>query len=1134
MRKIKYIILAIILSVPGCGMTVQAQTVLYDYTHPDGELLHHGFWTEDSGTMDWQKTKGLRLECYLDGRQEEMFQVSFTSKQQVTGKATVAISGKGWQTVMIPWNRFDVSAAQLNSALHYMKTVRVESASGSKKTKVRNVTAVKGTQVALEAEVRGLSARAGEQVVYQLKVSNLTDKTQSVVLSVPTKGWEMMASTITPSVFKLSPGGEQECEVTVAINKNLPAGNREHQTVQAIVNGVAYVTDKIDFVTAVSLPAPNILLTQERWDEVREKATRYEWARQAKDDYLKKADQWVVPDIATRPSGDNDQLGPHLFHTPEEHNLMASAISFQLTGEKKYAEKVALFMRRLCDPDRGYLRTLRGCSQSFVQEGHFFQHIAMAYDAVLPSGVFTQEEKAQVEAVFRRFIDVVRLQEEQGAINNWKLSEMCGALYCALVLQDWSIVEELLYHPSMIVDHLSHGVMNDGFWYECSVGYNVWCATEFSQAALALEPWGEDLIHRQVPLGATPWYSLMPNLKKGDGIYGVNFHKWGPVTKNAVCIKDMWDAIPRFADYRGVMFAVNDAQETLVGGESYELAYYLYRDPEYAAIIRRGGKRDLLYGVPELPETESVMDRQSAYADNIGIINLRSQTPDRPQREQLQAYLHYGTHGGFHGHFDRVSLLGIMRYGRSFFNPEMVWYGYPSYMYKFYVQTSMDKNMVVVDDKMQLPRESSRKLYYSGKRMQAAMVETVAPWANPPYGGMEYDWAGGISFSQKMWDEGRSIHESSDHPRYGEITDETEPVTQRRLMVVTDDYIVLSDYLRGEQEHTFDNLFQMKGFQSLTAERKDSLRHDGQMVPDCRSAAQFITDCQWWRTQGTTTALFSTGFGKDYDNEGNRCPNSEDGPLHIHVTTAWPHTNEIMIGTQPEPISVQKQVVYTILGDGKVLAEGKSGVWILGEQPIDVDVSGIMKLILRLEVTGSKKNTLFWGDAHVVTTNGETVWLKDLPLQTHQVLPTLADSRDYEGGDVKIAGRLMPRSLPAQPQDGNGMSEIEIDLSQMAASRLRVTLGGDYPIGDETPRRRTLAIRSKGKSARFLTIVEPFESACVVERVEASDADHLTVWLKDGRQQTIVISGLEGDGNHAVVTLTEEKNGVLVAKETTK
>jgi hypothetical protein len=1119
MIKMKKLILLAL----GCctALMLDAQTVIYQYAHPDGKKIHHGFWTVDTGAMDWQQTKGLRLECFSDGKQSEQLEVSFASSNKVTGKAIIALSGKGWQRVMIPWNRFDTNSAELVAALRCVKSVCVKSLIGGKSMKVRQVEALKGDKVALEAVVKGRSADAGNKVVYTFTATNVTDQPLSIAFSVPTKGWEMMTSEIEPAVLTLNSGEQRECKLTVSIREGLPVGNREHQKVQAIINGVANETDQIEFVTAVRLPAPNILLTQNRWDEVREKVKHYDWAMKAQKDYINKADKWTVPQIATRLSGDNDQLGPHIFRTPEEHGLMAAAISYQLTGERCYAEKVLNFMRRLCDSERGYLKTLRGCSQSFVQEGHFFQHIAMAYDAVLPSGVFTDTDKQQIEAVFRKFIDVVRLQEEQGGINNWKLSEMCGALYCALALQDWSLAEELLYHPSMIVDHLSHGVMNDGFWYECSVGYNVWCATEFSQVALAIEPWGEDLIHRKVPMGATPWYSLMPDFKKGAAIYGVNFHKWGPVTKNSVCIKDMWDAIPRFADYRGVMFAVNDAQETLVAGESYELAYYLYRDPEYAAIIRRGNSRDLLYGVPELPEVESLMDKHSAYADNIGIINLRSQKKDRPQREQIQAYLHYGTHGGFHGHFDRASFLGMMRYGRSFFNPEMIWYGYPSYMYKFYVQASMDKNMVVVDDKMQLPRESYRRLFQSGEKVQAAMVETVSPWANPPYGGMEYDWANGMTFQQKMWSEGRSIREAEDHPAYGAITDETEPITQRRLMVVTDDYIVLADYLKGEHEHCYDNLFQMKGFEGLDAKQKTMLRHDGQMVADCRSAAQFITDCQWWQTEGTVLARFSTGFGKGYDNEGNRCPFSEDGPLHINVLSAWPRQAEVMVGTQPEPIDVQQQVSWQVLGDGQVLAEGKCGIWILGEQQIDVPLHGVHQLSLRLKTAGAKRNTLFWGNGILTLAGGDHVKLTDLSMTTDNIQTVPSAGKDYYGGPIKIAGMPMADALPAQPKEEMSESEIDIDVSSIKAERLQVVLGGDFPLGDEAPRRKTLAIRSRGKEARFLTVVEPYEQTAMVERVEAADANHLTVWLKDGRLQEIIIAGMDGDGSKANVKLVE-------------
>ena len=61
----------------------------------------------------------------------------------------------------------------------------------------------------------------------------------------------------------------------------------------------------------------------------------------------------------------------------------------------------------------------------------------------------------------------------------------------------------------------------------------------------------------------------------------------------------------------------------------------------------------------------------------------------------------------------------------------------------------------------------------------------------------------------------------------------------RKLGLVTDDYIVIADYLKTEKPHTFNNLFQMKGFQEPDAPGEKFLRHDVQFNPDTRMSAQF-------------------------------------------------------------------------------------------------------------------------------------------------------------------------------------------------------------------------------------------------------------------------------------------------------
>jgi hypothetical protein len=333
---------------------------------------------------------------------------------------------------------------------------------------------------------------------------------------------------------------------------------------------------------------------------------------------------------------------------------------------------------------------------------------------------------------------------------------------------------------------------------------------------------------------------------------------------------------------------------------------------------------------------------------------LRSTAEGKPARERIQAVLTYGDHGWFHGHFDNVSLGHLSRYGRSFFNPEMVWYGYPSYMYKFYVQTSVSKNMVVVDEKQQEPAPNERVLFHAGKMMQASAVQTETRWSNPPYGGMRYDEK--KTFAEKVFEEGRSVPIPADAPPYGAVTGYTEPILQRRLMLVTDDYVVLADYLKADKEHTFENLFQMKGFQSLEAADKTLARHTGQWNPDAVGSAQFVTDCDWYAVTAPARGSYQFRWGEGADNAGTRT-DGEPGVLNMDVHTLWPPRHEIMIGTVPETHNVQRQVSYAVRADGKVLIEGKSGVWILGEKAIDVPLQGVKSLELETQTDATKPAT---------------------------------------------------------------------------------------------------------------------------------------------------------------------------------
>jgi hypothetical protein len=1128
------------------------------FARPDGPrgFIKHGFRMENDGASDWTDFYGVRFDVRLtDDHPIELavaLDAAIANGPDRLVPAKVDVAGTGWHSVTLPWSAFAFPQAG-TGFLRFGKGVQITADGPAETIGLRDVRVVRAATVALTADVRGKPADAGAAATYPLHLTNCTDRPQAVVVSPVLHGWETMTATVEPSSVQLPPGASADVTVRVAVGDRVPPGGHEPQVIQAVANGDAASAGVVSMVTTRSLPHPYIFHTVARWREVRDKVARYPWAGAAQDKLVATADRWEVPEVARAPNNDpNDTYGPNLFQTPQENNVLAAGFSWQLTHDRKYAEKVATFLRRLSSPVDGYPTTLRACSQSQVQEGHFFQHMAMAYDMIADAGVLSDADRDQIETTFRLLMGTIERLAENGSINNWNLSEDCGAFYCALALQDLSRADRFFAGPSGIRDQLAKGTMDDGWWYECSISYNMWCASEFTQVGLAYQPFGFNFTSDWVPASYSPDVMLASILSGGNGVespqpwmkgkpFGMDPTLYGPTRRPYRTITDLWDSLLPFIDYRGVMFGVNDSTENKVagnrsevGGQPFEIAYYAFRDPRYAAIIQRGGgARDLLYGVPELPAHTPETFRDDAYADNVGLAMLRSQTVGRPIREQIQAVLHYGTHGWAHGHYDRTDLLSLMRYGRSFWNPENDWWGYEPFMYKFFVQTSVNHNMVVVDQKMQQATPGQRLLWHAGHAFQATAVQTTARWSNPPYGGMVYDYVPVKTFAEKADREGKYVPIPATQPAYGTLTDFTEPVLQRRLMVVTDDYVLLADHLKGTQPHTFDDLLQLKGFLGLDGGDKRFLRHDAQWNPDPVGSAQFVTDCDWYAVNAPSVARFAERFGPGSGELPGRSIGNDPGVLKLAVHTLWPPRQQVMVAAVPEDHDTGKRLAYAVRGDGKLLAQGQFGAWILGKGTVDVPLAGVQHLDLETRAEGSKRPTLFWAAARVVTKDGKQVPLNTLPVTYDNVLPTPATDRDYAGGPVKIAGEPYVDVLPAEPDDAAKPGVVRVDLSGLDAVRLTCVVGSDYPVGDESPRRKVYAVRSQGTDATFVTLIEPYEDQPMVKSASAVAPGTVRVQLADGRVQTIDIGHLDGDGTDLAVTLTETEANTVLRTEST-
>lgn len=1107
-----------------------------------------GFLNFDESTRDWRAFYGIAADIYVPQKKEISFRITLTTPKaklrQTILRAFHAdfLLSEGWHHVVLPWTVFSISDRQIG-ALKYINGLKIDGALLDQNgtglnnevvgIRLRNVRLVKAEQVALNTPVNGKSVNDGQTADYNVQVINCSDSIQTIKLQQQEQPFSVMKVNIVPATFTLRPGTSAVAKVSVEVPKGiLPPGGHEIQCIQAICNGRAANT--LQLITARQYPHPYIIHTEEGWADVRKKVEEQDWAKKELARYIRSADNWTAPILKPVSLRFNKAENHSYVYTDQDYIQMQQvAFTYQITHNKVYAQKVADMLRQFYDKDQGYPKVLSATNNGGPQEGEDWQRIAIAYDAIYDAGVLTQTDKDSIEYCMRLYMQIFEEYLTVGNMGNWSTSQSTAALFCALAMGDLSAVNRYIYGSCGFTDFLSKGVMDDGWWWEGSTGYNLWVARELTQEALACKPWGIDLLNLQVPTNYSPYAILAPWAMNPP--YGVSFEKWGPIRKNTRSIKQLWDAVAKAADYRGIVFGMNDGHNELVSGINMEVAYYAFKDPAYADILKLASERDLVYGVPTLPEQTQATYSQSSCAENIGFALLRSQKENRPEKDQIQAVLKIGTQGGFHGHFDRVSLDNLSRYGRTFWNPETIWWGYANFMYKFYVQTSVNHNMVVVDQKQQEAVPSKQLLFFSGKMMQVSEQQTIAKWSDPPYLGMQYN--SNETLLDQMKKNKQSIPIVKDRA-YGAMGPNTEPVLQRRLAIVTDDYVILADYLKGDSVHTFDNLFQMRKLLSLSCNNNDLKvdHHDAQYNPDPRRAAQFITDVNWYKAKGNVLARFQFDYGAGADNSGTNQQFDEPGKLKIDVHSIWPQNQSVMIAQPPETFGGQQWVDYEVKGDGKSLDKGESGIWILGNRTIDVSVKNLDEIALSVQSSGSQRKSLFLSNVRLVLADGREITASQLPgdkISWENTEKPEKAGLDYYGGPIKIAGNKDSSALAIQPSDESKPAILHISLKGLKAVRFKATLGGDYPFGPETDRRRVYGSRVIGKEANFLTVLEPYDNQSEITHISATDASDFEVTLSDGRVQEIHIHALEDKNSKASVDIIERKDGKIIRQEHT-
>ncbi len=1028
-----------------------------------------------------------------------------------------------WRTVDIPVKSFDYARGD-SRFLKFITDFQFSGSFGSGQdgsVEIRNIRLIEAPAVKLSSNIRSKAAEQGV-AEYQIAVKNCTEEIQNFRAGLTRTGWESMEASLSQENLTLKPGETRTLKLTVKVPARLPGGMHERHLVRVTPQNPGAAPAELEFITVQRVQSPFLIHDRAGWNEVKEKIGKYDWARKSFAETLDMADKWTPP---AKSGVMSDQGTMGVVRTRYEDKLYSCIIAWELTGEEKYLNKIRDFLLMFSNPADGYPVLLHATSQGIPQEGGTFELVSKGYDAI--RGKLTAAEREQVEHTMRLYVDTLIDRMGDGAITNWTIFNQVPGAACALILHDMVRFNTLMYGPTGLIDQFRLGTMDDGWWFEMSLSYNIHCAEGFTKLALYARPFGIDLLNLRFPAPGTDLTGRRPY--ELSHYQGMNFQKFGPLKRNMTGFKAMWDGILDFPDYRSVMFGMGDGHEMRVDGVSFDLAYYAFRDPRYASLLKHSSKRDLVYSVPELPENPPELYKNSADSHNAGITVLRSQKGE--MRDRIQLGFKYGTHGGYHGHFDHLSLLCLIRYGRGFYNPETSWYGYGSYMYKWWVQASLSHNMVVVDGKMQEPAECRPLLFYPGENIQVIAADGPARWSNPPYLG-GYTQKEGIKAGTN-----RYVPLPDIHPEIGAVSDYTEPVFQRRLQLVTDDYVVVADYAKAEKEHTFDNLLHLRGVKVLEGLKKTG--HRPQFDDSPLSSGQFIVNVDEY-DMTAPVRLTSLHKFNEQERDGRNKKGAheltdfyyhEPGELFIDAYMAWPPQAQMLIADYPESQHINKRLRYEVKGDGKVLADGVFNAWILGKGEIDVDVTGIRELTLSAVRDQAKNNvadTLFWCNAVLMTGDGKQIRLADLNYQASGLKKQPSAGVDYYGGPVRIAGTPYQDTIGAEPSANEKPGMLRFDLTGLKAVRLKAVIGGDFPAGQEDNLRKVTSVRTRGTEARFLTVLEPREKEPRVKSVRAVDAGTIEVQLVDGQLDRIKLDGFYSED--AVPSVELYRNGKLLEK----
>lgn len=766
-----------------------------------------------------------------------------------------------------------------------------------------------GKSFRVKARCASAAADAGEAVSWTVILENRTGKELLLSAAEKRHGRESFPLSYER---KLTLAADEVRETTVyaVIPESLAAGGCEERTLLWLPCGADVPAQEVTLYAARRMEHPFLLHTGEGWGYLAERISEDEaLAGQLKEEYLEEAERFCVPE----PSEDES----FVFVSSIQDSFLKTAVAWKLTGRRNLLDKLIAFLRGFLDERHGYLNTRyiyfqfiesrqelkkgcadgaskpfavrRACSAGWVQEAEFMTKLAFVCDLLWDREEFTPDMRGRMEQCMRSYMEFEDWRLTDGDGNNFQLAEAAASLYFACLLQDRVMEERFLSGTNGLYELIGSVFSDEGGYFEGATNYVRLAAEILLYAANACENCGLNLKDVIVPASCdrlilhAPWARKEEWAEDGKPFLGMSFARFESVKKPVRRLKDFIDHLTQLLTPEGILFSVNDSNEqSLI--PIMDLACYLYGDPACCRFCDPEQRGDLLFGRHMAGWQKRGRKAGLSFAGKDFVIL-------REKKESFtQAVMKVGQHGGYHGHYDRLSLVSLIRDNQTFHNQEFAWFGYDSFLFKMWVQASAAHNMVVVDRRMQEPSPCEVVHFEENEDFCAVCAQTVCRWSDPPYGGQTpYP----LRFPEEKCEaEGRYILKPEKPRAQGAIGEYSEPILQRRLLILMEGCCYIWDYLRAEHEHEFDCLYHPFG--STETENMIYTGNAERFDTDPFGAGQFVTDCHWYETHGTARLVF-----RNHQKRVN--PNDRiDFTEYTQLFCSYPPEGCVMTGRYPD------------------------------------------------------------------------------------------------------------------------------------------------------------------------------------------------------------------------------------------